>query len=76
MHSSPIIVFGPPGCGKTTNRQVLMEKYNCTQVIEDWDKDDNVLDNTLILTDMNPPFIYPSIEFKIAMEGLWRRTNA
>lgn len=29
-----IVVYGPQGCGKTTNSAVLMQKLGCTSVVE------------------------------------------
>lgn len=31
------IVYGPAGCGKTTNAEKLRKKYHCYHVADGWD---------------------------------------
>lgn len=56
-----IIVYGPPGCGKTTNKDKLARHFNKTLIIDDWIPGDNIPDNALILT--NTPGIAGALLF-------------
>lgn len=32
-----IIVHGPPGCGKTRNKERLRQHFGATRVVDEWD---------------------------------------
>jgi hypothetical protein len=46
------VVYGPQACGKTANREVLMRKLDCIQVVDIEEAGDLVLltEDTLVLT--------------------------
>lgn len=50
----PIIVYGPPACGKTTNGERLAKHFGLSGVIDEWVPGDKVHENHLHLTSTLP----------------------
>lgn len=45
------VIYGPPGSGKTTNRDYLKGKYNAERVLDDWPHmEKEAKDGDLLLT--------------------------
>lgn len=47
-----VIVYGPPGCGKTTNRYKLADYFGKSCVMDNWTPGDDIPDDALILTNV------------------------
>ena len=45
-----IIVFGPPGCGKTRNAEMLRQHFRCREIVDGWDGDSPLPPDSLALT--------------------------
>lgn len=45
-----IIVYGPQGCGKTTNAEALRKHFGCDEIIDDWESDRSAKEGSLHLT--------------------------
>ncbi|MDF3842696.1 AAA family ATPase [Pseudomonas citronellolis] len=60
MHklNKSVIVYGPPGCGKTTNAQRIATALGLTKIHDNWDPLDRQLApfNTLHLTNSSGPW--------------------
>ena len=55
-----VIVVGPKGCGKTTNKDALAAAYGATRVIDNWQPSDPApMADTIMLTDQYPDIITP-----------------
>lgn len=39
-HAGPIIVWGPPGCGKTRNAERLRRHFGLARVVDEWSRGD------------------------------------
>lgn len=69
-----VIIYGPQGCGKTINAELLAKKYNCTNIDDnDWHNNRTIADNTLVLTNVEPPYNntkVPVIGYEEAMKGI------
>lgn len=52
-----VIIFGPPGTGKTTHAQRLAKHFGCIHINDGWDGRSTLKDGTLALTNEQPPFI-------------------
>ena len=54
----PLYVYGPPGCGKTTNAQLIADIFGCTAILDNWTPGDKrpITSKTLILTNVNVPY--------------------
>lgn len=63
-----IIIYGPPGCGKTANKDKLATHYGKSCVIDNWVPGNNIPDNALILT--NVPGVADAIMFDEAIENV------
>ncbi len=48
------IVFGPPGCGKTTNAELLKKHFGERVVVDGWDGVEDLPHNALALTVCQP----------------------
>ena len=49
-----VIIYGPQGCGKTTQAQVLAKHYGLTNILDEWDPSQGLTFNTLALTVQKP----------------------
>lgn len=49
-----VIVYGPPGCGKTTNRERIREYFGMAEILDDgeWQPGQPVPENALVLTNI------------------------
>lgn len=47
---SSVIVYGPQGCGKSRNKQLLMNHFGLDKVIDDYVPGDKLQNQTLHLT--------------------------
>lgn len=54
----PLVIYGPHGCGKTTNSQKLATKFECTLIIDDWDGQSWLPNGALALTSQTPAKIH------------------
>ncbi|PPE75444.1 hypothetical protein C3942_00685 [Solimonas fluminis] len=56
QHTRSIIVFGPPGCGKTRDRKRIAKHYRLTRIRDNWDPTQVFTSvDTLHLTNAPPP---------------------
>lgn len=48
----PVIVWGPPGCGKTRNAEKLRKHFGCARIVDGWSRGDRqpLRDDDLVLT--------------------------
>jgi hypothetical protein len=51
----PVIIWGPPGSGKTRNGKKLAEFYKCDFVVAEWDGSYRSRPNGLYLTQRRHP---------------------
>lgn len=56
-----VIVFGPPGCGKTRNAAALKRFYGCNAIIDEWEEGDRVSPGALHLTIQQPSALHGAI---------------
>ncbi len=56
MPTSVVVIYGPPGCGKTQAAEALRDLYFCEEIIDNWQPGDNqdIPDNALLLTNCRP----------------------
>lgn len=56
MPKSAIVIYGPPGCGKTIAAESLRRCYSCNEIVDNWAPGDNkeIPDNALVLTNIEP----------------------
>lgn len=47
-----IFVFGPGGCGKTSNSQRLADAYGCNLIVDGWSKGDRLTNGALHLSNV------------------------
>lgn len=47
---SSVIVYGPQGCGKTRNKQILLDHFGLSKVKDDFAPGDKLEPDTLYLT--------------------------
>ena len=47
--SSPVVIYGPQGCGKTRNAQALAAHFGCSRIVDDWDGQSKIEDGCLVL---------------------------
>jgi DNA replication protein DnaC len=51
------LVYGPEGCGKTTNARAIADALGLTDILDNWQPNDRVpTTKTLVLTTETPPF--------------------
>ncbi|MDZ4337147.1 MAG: AAA family ATPase [Pseudomonas sp.] len=51
------LVYGPEGCGKTTNARAIADALGLTDILDTWQPNDRVpTTKTLVLTTATPPF--------------------
>jgi len=48
-----IIVYGPPGCGKTLQKNIIANYFNKSYIVDGWAPGDNIPDNALIFTNVS-----------------------
>lgn len=56
---SIVVIYGPPGSGKTLNCEALRRAYNCRRVVDGWGPGIPLVDGDLALTNVAPP--YPGV---------------
>ena len=56
MPRSAVVIYGPPGCGKTQAAEALRDCFSCDEIIDNWSPGDNqeIPDNALLLTQRKP----------------------
>lgn len=63
-----VIVYGPPGCGKTRHAQALKKHFDCDKIVDDWDPNRaGITRNALHLTSI--PML-PEEALKLSREGI------
>lgn len=56
MSQKSCIVFGPQGCGKTTNAQAIASALGLEKIVDNWQPDMAVPPDALVLTHHDGPF--------------------
>jgi DNA replication protein DnaC len=56
MSQKSYIVFGPQGCGKTTNAQAIASALGLKKIVDNWQQDTPVPPDALVLTSHDGPF--------------------
>ncbi|WP_278411983.1 AAA family ATPase [Stutzerimonas kunmingensis] len=56
MSQKSYIVFGPQGCGKTTNARAIASALGLDKIVDDWQPDMAVPPDALVLTSHEGPF--------------------
>lgn len=51
---APLVIYGPQGCGKTTNAQALAAYFHCTTIVDNWDGRSALPDGALVLCQQYP----------------------
>lgn len=56
MPQSIVVIYGPPGCGKTQVPEAFRDYYYCEEIVDNWIPGDNqeIPDNALLLTNVKP----------------------
>ena len=67
MAESPVIIYGPPGCGKTTHKEALAKAFNKPVIIDSWDHQQSLPNNAIAFT--NSP-VKGAISFEEAINLL------
>lgn len=49
---STVIIYGPQGCGKTRNAQVIAKAFGLTAILDGWHGKGSVPEDTLVLTNV------------------------
>lgn len=49
---STVIIYGPQGCGKTRNAQVIAKAFGLTAILDGWHGKGCVPEDTLVLTNV------------------------
>lgn len=49
-----IIIYGPPGCGKSQYKEELARLFKKEQIVDNWVPDDDIPNNSLLLTNVFP----------------------
>lgn len=68
-----LVIYGPQGCGKTTNASALAEHFGCVSIVDDWDGRAPLPDGALALYNGCgvPPWCpYERLSFDMAMVGV------
>lgn len=47
-----VIVYGPQGCGKTNNKDILLKHFNLDRCVDEFKQSDILEENTLYLTNV------------------------
>ena len=63
----PLVIYGPHGCGKTTNRQMLAAKFECTVIVDDWDGQSWLPNGALALTSLTAAKIHELKTIRVQM---------
>jgi hypothetical protein len=56
LMKNSVVVYGPQGCGKTSNAEALLKRFGKKHLIDGWDGLSRLDDNVLALTDVEPPY--------------------
>lgn len=68
---SPLVIYGPQGCGKTRNASALADHFRCTMIVDDWDGRSALPDGALALCAHYPRGQqYDVLSFQAAMAAL------
>lgn len=51
-----VVVYGPPGSGKTCCAQELQRKFGCTTLVDGWNGSGPLPHDSLALTNVAPPY--------------------
>jgi hypothetical protein len=51
-----VVVYGPPGCGKSQQSESLKAQFGCSSIVDEWDGQSPLPDGALALTHLAPPF--------------------
>lgn len=51
-----IVIFGFPGCGKTTHIPAFIKKFQPDFIMDNWDGEKTLKNYTLALTNIPPPY--------------------
>ena len=52
--AAPLVVYGPQGCGKTTNARAIADYFRCTSIVDNWDGRSRLPDGALALCTRYP----------------------
>lgn len=64
------IIYGPQGCGKTSNVKVLAQHFGLSNIKDNWMPGDELSEDTLALTNVeNVPGVLDFYEVQAAMAG-------
>lgn len=50
-----VVVYGPPACGKTKNKEKIAKRFGLTEIVDDWCEEDEFSpQGVLYLTNAEP----------------------
>lgn len=65
-----VVVYGPPGCGKSHHAQAIAAHYDLEAIVDGWSPGDEIRPHALHLTTLRPPMLPQgvyAIEFAAAL---------
>lgn len=51
-----VVIYGPPGCGKSAHAPELLQRFGCTSIVDEWDGEMLLQPGQLALTNKAPPY--------------------
>lgn len=75
--AAPLVVYGPQGCGKTSNAQAIADYFHCTPVVDDWDGRSALPEGALALCQQYPRRRgYDVLSFQAVMAAMAARARS